>query len=193
MCFAVLVVLSTASCSAPGLTTERGADDTDFSGPWAEDFRAAYQESESEYERSVIRDGMVTADELEDAHSRIDRCLRDSDLTVEYDPDGGFEIASTVGEAPSNDMSRTNRVLEACEARYDQRITMLFQQTRRNPEKLDDAKITVTCLRESGLVGPDYSTRQFREDYDSYEFPFDTLDEQWRQCDLDPLGLWRTP
>lgn len=186
-------MLATVSCSATGPVEERGADDADFSGPWAEDFRTAYEESGSEYERSVIRDGAVSADELEDAHTRIDRCLRDSDLTIEYDPDGGFEIGSTVGDAPSNDMSRTNRVLEACEARYDQRVTMLFEQTRRNPEKLDDAKITVACLRESGLVGPGYSTRQFRDDYDSYEFPFGPFDERWRQCELDPLGLWRTP
>ncbi|WP_418516527.1 hypothetical protein ACNUCX_03240 [Curtobacterium flaccumfaciens pv. flaccumfaciens] len=152
---------------------------------------SAFDDSESAYERGVLSDGRVTTQELEDAHAKVDTCLRDSELTISYFADGGFEVGSTVGKSPSNDIGRTNKILEACESKFDQSITFLFEETRRNPGKLDDAKITVPCLRKAGLVGRDYTEEQWRKDQDADAFPFDSMGEQAKQCALDPLALWR--
>jgi len=190
LCVAVALTLGASGCSGAG-----GGDSSPTpsisAGPWATDFASAFDDSESAYERGVLSDGRVTPQELEDTHAKVDTCLRDSELTISYFADGGFEVGSTVGESPSNDIGRTNKILEACESKFDQSITFLFEETRRNPGKLDDAKITVPCLRKAGLVGRDYTEEQWRKDQDADAFPFDSMGEQAKQCALDPLALWR--
>ncbi len=187
---AVALTLGASGCSGAG---GGGSSPTPSisAGPWATDFASAFDDSESAYERGVLSDGRVTTQELEDAHAKVDKCLRDSELTISYFADGGFEVGSTVGKSPSNDIVRTNKILEACESKFDQSITFLFEETRRNPGKLDDAKITVPCLRKAGLVGRDYTEEQWRKDQDADAFPFDSMGEQAKQCALDPLALWR--
>lgn len=191
---AVVVSLLLTGCSA-GKTPDaiRSTDDASLerAGPWAEDFRDALAHGISDYEAEILADGQVTTAEVEDAHDRISRCLADSGYTITYSADGGFEIGSLRGGAPSNDMTRTNAVLEACEQRYDEYVTMLFQETRRNPEKQDEAKITVACLRRAGLVGKGYTERKWQSEYDHGVFSFNDSDPRAQQCDLDPLGLWR--
>ena len=78
-----------------------------------------------------------------------------------------------------------------CTGMYDSTVTQLFNEVRRNPQKLDDAEITVACLRKAGLVGADYTERQWRKDYDADTLPFGDFDQAWTACRLDPLGLWR--
>jgi len=190
LCVAVALTLGASGCSGAGGAGSSPAPSVS-AGPWAADFVSAFDDSESAYERGVLSDGRVTTQELEDAHAKVDKCLRDSELTISYFADGGFEVGSTVGKSPSNDIGRTNKILEACESKFDQSITFLFEETRRNPGKLDDAKITVPCLRKAGLVGRDYTEEQWRKDQDADAFPFDSMGEQAKQCALDPLALWR--
>ncbi|MFJ6171513.1 hypothetical protein [Curtobacterium sp. NPDC092190] len=160
-------------------------------GPWADDFRAALDHGVSGYETKILADGRVTTAEVEDAHEQMGRCLSDSGYTIAYGPDGGFELGRVGGGSPSDDMPRANGVLESCEEHYDQFVTMLFEETRRNPHKQDEAAITVVCLRKAGLVGADYSERKWRDEYDAGSFSFPEFDERAQQCTLDPIGLWR--
>lgn len=187
--------LALSGCSAGDADTPRPSElapaSLEAAGPWADAFREALDADVSDSEARVLADGRVTTQELEDAHTKVDKCLRDSELTISYFADGGFEVGSTVGKSPSNDIGRTNKILEACESKFDQSITFLFEETRRNPGKLDDAKITVPCLRKAGLVGRDYTEEQWRKDQDADAFPFDSMGEQAKQCALDPLALWR--
>ena len=88
-------------------------------------------------------------------------------------------------------MTRTNRVLEGCEARWDSSITMLFEETRRNPQKRDEAAINVACLRKAGVVPKSYSERDWRAENDKGVYSFDEYSAEATQCRLDPLGLWR--
>jgi hypothetical protein len=160
-------------------------------GPWKDDFREALAQGVSDYEAEVLGDGRVTAAELEDAHGRVRSCLADSGLDINYDPDGGFELLARSGQYPDRFFERSDPVLRACEQRYDEYVTMLFQETRRNPEKQDEAKITVACLRRAGIVGKGYTERKWQSEYDHGTFSFNDSDPRAQQCDLDPLGLWR--
>jgi hypothetical protein len=162
-------------------------------GPWTDEFREALRQGVSPYEAAVLSDGEVTAAELEDAHHHVRQCLRESGLGIEYDPDGGFELSSRDGKYPDDFFKRSDPVLRACEERYDEHVTMLFEETRRNPEKQDEAEITVACLRRAGLVGKDYTERKWRAENDTGVFSFDEYDMRAEQCRLDPLGLWREP
>jgi hypothetical protein len=78
-----------------------------------------------------------------------------------------------------------------CSAVYDSTITYLFNEIRRNPEKRDEAEISVACLRAAGLVGKGYTERRWRAEYDEGAFSFDEWSTDAVQCREDPLGLWR--
>jgi hypothetical protein len=67
----------------------------------------------------------------------------------------------------------------------------LFNEVRRNPEKQDDAEITVACLKEAGLVTKAYSEREWRDEDDKGVYSYDQWAPEAVQCRLDPLGLWR--
>jgi hypothetical protein len=177
-----------AEVSQPDLEASASLRDA---GPWKDEFREALGSAVSEYEVSILQDGRVTPAELEDAHSRVRSCLAGSGLDIKYNPDSGFELLARYGRYPDGFFERSDPVLRACEKKYDEYVTMLFQETRRNPEKQDEAKITVACLRKAGIVGKDYTERKWQSEYDDGVFSFNDFDPRAQQCDLDPLGLWR--
>lgn len=189
------IALAGCSSSAPrvsGTGVPRHAT-LEPAGPWVDEFQAALDDGVSEFEGQILADGAVTAEEMAAAHDRVGRCLADSGLAIDYDPDGAFGVESLDGEYPDDFFERSDPVLRSCEKESDEYVTYLFEQTRRNPERRDDAEITVPCLQAAGLVGEDYTDQQWRDDHDADTFPFDSMSESARQCDLDPLGLWRTP
>ncbi|QSB24207.1 hypothetical protein [Curtobacterium sp. 24E2] len=184
-------VLLLSGCTPAVEATKSSDAHLAMAGPWAEEFRAALDDGVSDFEFKVLADGEVTTAELEAAHERVGRCLADSGLRIDYDPDGGFGLESLDGRYPDGFFERSDPILRKCEETADEYVTYLYEETRRNPDRLDDAKITVPCLRKAGLVGPDYTEEQWRKDQDADAFPFDSMGEQAKQCALDPLGLWR--
>ncbi|MFJ4295035.1 hypothetical protein [Curtobacterium sp. NPDC089689] len=193
---AVVCALMLPGCS--GVTTNSpsphpGRSELKASGPWADDFRAALDDDVSDFESNVLSDGVVTPEELEATHDRVQRCLADSGFGIDYDADGGFALRALDERYPDDFFERSDPVLRACEQQSDEYITYLFGETRRNPDRLDEAKITVSCLRTAGLVGDDYSEQRWRSDQSAGAFPFDETADAAVQCRLDPLGLWRTP
>lgn len=193
---AASLIVPLAGCSATqpqpsGLS--RSEVTLESAGPWTDAFRAALDDGVSPFEERILADGSVTPEEVEAAHERVRRCLADSGLGIDYDPDGGFELESLDGKYPDDFFERSDPILRSCEERADEYVTYLFAETRRNPERRDDAEITVPCLQAAGLVGADYSEQQWRADYDADTFPFDSTSDEAQQCALDPLGLWRTP
>lgn len=187
--------LALSGCSAGDADTPRPSERAPASleavGPWADAFREALDADLSDSEARVLADGRVTTQELEAAHEGVRRCLADSGLGIEYDPDGGFTLPALDGKYPDDFFERSDPILRACEKRHDEYVTYLYEETRRNPDRFDDAKITVPCLRDSGLVGKDYTERQWRKDYDADTLPFDETSDAAIQRRLDPLGLWR--
>lgn len=191
VCVAVAAVLVLSGCSPAAETSKSSEATLESAGPWAEEFRAALDDGVSDFEFEILADGDVTTAELEAAHERVGRCLADSGLRIDYDPDGGFGLESIDGRYPDDFFERSDPILRRCEQTADEYVTQLFEETRRNPRRLDDAKITVPCLRKAGLVGRDYTEEQWRKDYDADTLPFDETSDAAIQCRLDPLGLWR--
>lgn len=187
---AVLVALVGCADTQPAGTSRPEAADLELSGPWADVFAEALDESESAVEREILADGVVTSTELEQAHDGVRRCLADSGLAVDYSPDGGFELTDLDGDAPDMPFERSDAALQACETRFDSWVTFLFEQVRRNPERLDEGTIQVRCLADAGLVDPSYGRDDWEADDESGTFPFDTQSEAAQSCLRDPLGLW---
>ncbi|OII15836.1 hypothetical protein BIU97_14335 [Curtobacterium sp. MCBA15_009] len=198
MCVLVVTIaLASTGCATipaePGRPSARTDVTLEHAGPWSDEFKAALDDGASDYEASILADGRITTEEVEGAHEQVRRCLADSSLGITYDPDGGFRLHPFDREVDEGFFGWSDPILRACEKRYDEYVTYLYEQTRRNPERLDDAEITVPCLRKAGLVGRDYTEQQWREDLDADTLPHFELDDKARQCMLDPLGLWRAP
>ncbi|GAA3340593.1 hypothetical protein GCM10017714_20950 [Curtobacterium pusillum] len=187
----VLVGALLTACSAEpegqGLAHESFAS----AGPWAEEF-AASSEHASEFETAILRDGVITPAELEEAQSRKRRCMLDAGIIWDIFDDGTSQAEAADGGAlgPTDEV---HAVLDRCARRFDRSVTYLFNEIRRNPERQDEAKITVTCLRNAGVVGPEYDELRWRADDEEGTYPFDVYDARVEECRLDPLGLWRSP
>lgn len=159
--------------------------------PWGAEFAQARDEG-SPYERNVLADGVVTAAEVIESHRRVQTCMRGGGFDLEWTEENTYEVTASDGSELTKDVDAALEQLRlACLDRWDHSITYLFTETRRNPEKQDDAKITAACLRKSGLVGADYTERRWRSENDTGSFSFDEYDPAAVQCRLDPLGLWR--
>lgn len=188
---ALALALACAGCAGQSADEGQAADASEFpaAGPWAEDFAVAVSKA-SAYERSVLDDGEVSAAEIADAQHRTRACVRDGGYDYRVAEDGTGEAKRLDGTVPSG-IEELNAILMQCESKFDVSITTLYNEVRRNPEKQDEARITVGCLRKSGLVGADYSERKWRAENDSGRFSFNEYDPAAVQCRLDPLGLWR--
>lgn len=190
--FAVVATLgSVVACSrVPADTPSSAPRVITAAGPWAQDFDDAIADA-GPYERAVLEDGVVTPQELEDARARKKQCMRDSGYIYEEHDDGTAEAKAAPGHRRDDDAGPVNSALAACSDRFGHSIDFLFNETRRNPLKEDEAKIMVACLRAAGVVDASYSERQWRRDNDTGDWPFSDFDPAAVQCRLDPLGLWR--
>lgn len=178
-----------AGCSAGSGDPGADAAPVPSAGPWAQEFGDAVSDS-SAYETKVLEDGLITSAELADAQARKKACMRDAGYVLRISDDGTSDLTmADGGDLPATGVVDT--AMQTCARRFDRSITMLFNELRRNPEKQDEATITVACLRVSGIVDGGYSERKWRSEYDSGVFSFNEWDERAVQCRLDPLGLWR--
>src|SRR5690606_30518412 len=67
----LVAAMAVAGCSAD-------ADRGDLSGPYADDFTFALENATSNFERRVLADGVITADEYDEAHHLWLECMQDS-------------------------------------------------------------------------------------------------------------------
>jgi hypothetical protein len=159
-------------------------------GPWASEFKSAYADADSDYERGVLADGEVTAAEYEQSRNHVRSCLADSGLTIAWDDRGGFELGSKSGTYPGGFFERADPILQKCEKHWAGWIPILYEQIRRNPQKQDEAALQIACLKAAGLIDGTYTKAQWQRDNENDSLPFDGSAVEAMRCALDPLGLW---
>jgi hypothetical protein len=187
----VMATLLVSGCAHDLASAPSTAQRLPAAGPWAQEFGESLALA-SDYEAQVLRDGEISAAELADAQARDRACMRDAGYDLQVADDGSSSLSRIDGaDLPATDI--VDAVRRECAHEFDRSSTYLFNEVRRNPEKQDDARITVACLRKSGLVGKDYTERKWRSEYDIGVFSFDEYAPGAVQCRLDPLGLWREP
>lgn len=188
---ALAVVVASTVSGCAGTAVKHSVDRADLAaaGAWEQEFADAIGEA-SEYEGSILGDGVITAAERAEAQAKVRACMADAGFDYRDHDDGTAEMQrSDGGDLPSVD--RSNDVLRGCRHRFDRNVTYLHNEVRRNPEKLDEAAIAVACLRTAGLVGKGYTEWTWRAENDTGVWSFDEWDGDAVQCRLDPLGLWR--
>jgi hypothetical protein len=185
------IIIALTGCAGPAVRGGAGGMEASVAaaGPWAQEFGESLADA-SEYEAAVLEDGRITAAELTDAQARDRACMRDAGYDLQDADDGTSNVSRLDGrDLPATDV--VNAAKQQCAARFDRNITFLYNEVRRNPEKQDDAKITVACLRAAGLVGEDYTARKWRSEDNAGKYSFNEWASGAVQCRLDPLGLWR--
>lgn len=184
-----VTALCLVGCSSAVARSEE-APELSLSGPWADQFQAAYGRAESVYEKEVLRDGVVTPVEYEQSRNRLRSCLSDSRYTIEWDARGGFSLGAADESYPDDFFEQSDPVLQKCEAAWSGSILYLFEQVRRNPAKQDEAALQVACLKSAGLVDATYAKQRWTHDNERDDFPFDATSKEAVRCSVDPLGIW---
>lgn len=103
--------------------------------------------------------------------------------------DDGTAEAEPTARGSVTDVDDANERMLECSRRFDRNVSLLYDETRRNPEKHDEAEIAVACLRRAGLVNGSYSERRWRSEYDAGAFSFDEWAPAAIHCRNDPLDL----
>ena len=163
----------------------------EFTGPWAGEFAAEYQRSESEFVRAVLRDGTITDQELAETRTKFSECLSAHGFTnIQFEQDGAFEF-----KAPeSADQATVEEQVKSCSADSgEETLAALASWIRRNPENQDENTIMAACLVRKGAVGPAYSAEEYARSFETDVFPYldpVTGPDALRACNADPLGLF---
>lgn len=191
----LILSLAISACvvgCSPSTASTPESPSISLSGPWASEFETAFSNAGSDHERAVLRDGTVTSVEYEQTKSSLRSCLADSGYTIDWDERGGFELGSSTSDYPDDFFERSDPILQECEKRWSGSIMFLFEQTRRNPQKKDEATIQTACLKAAGLVDETYSKRRWKHDNETGILPYDSMSEEALRCATDPLALWLT-
>lgn len=196
LCCAAAILLAGCSASdevSPGETSKTsvapGAT-PEFSGPWAQEFKDAYERSASAFEHEVLKDGKITDLELSEMRNKFRSCLESQGVTrVSFEDNGGFSMTDPEGITSE----QSTKIVETCDEESGEvRIGALHSWLRRNPQNLDEDTIMAACLVRKKAVEPGYTASEYAKDSKDDTIPFVAASGQavFAECSNDPLGLF---
>lgn len=178
---AVAMTMFNSGCSGPE-ESRPGGDQ--FTGPWAQELRTAYETSQSELEKQVLEDGRITDAENSELLKAYQQCVTDLGFELTWEGDeGGFSIPGE--EQPSEE------ALAKCTDATEGDAAMLYREMRRNPENINESEIMAACLVRIGLVDASYTAQDYESDFNSNPSPALFDDQKFNDCNADPLGAGR--
>lgn len=158
----------------------------DFTGPWAGAFATAWQNSATDLERDVLRDGDVDDLEVATLRNGLVSCLEGHGFTQVTVGDLG-EISIDV-PADMTDGDAVDAVVEQCDVENGLEARRLAFSIRQNPENLDMGAIVAACLVDAGVVDPGYSADDYYAESEAGAPSWPETDADATRCLTDPLG-----
>ncbi|MGL5829592.1 MAG: hypothetical protein ACRC0L_08500, partial [Angustibacter sp.] len=139
-----------------------GRDDSaDVSaGPYRAKILAAAKVTTSEFQRSILSDGVITEAEYEEAVGRTVACVADRGFTLGKKRGLGGYTYSIEG-SPAADTAFTE-----CAAKNSSSVEVLFNEQLVNPHRGDYYAILVECLKRKKEVPSSYTLEQFKREKD---------------------------
>lgn len=198
-----LVVAMTLFVSGCSASNDAAGDATatpspSFTGPWAAEFAQAYSQAQTDFGRSVLEDGDISEQEINEMYSREVQCLKSKGYDAEY-TDEGMSFKSKDSSVTPSQMDADDA---ECRAQSDDGVLgPLYANYHGNPNNEDGAQVLLRCFQRHGLAeetmtvdefkqivsDPDRDNEVFgkyfdetRTDYDSTKSP-----EYWA-CNSDP-------
>lgn len=183
--------LALSACTSPALESAGGStpfevgEKPDFSGPFSAELNAAWDESDSDFVRAVVTDGVVSDQEWAELGTRMATCLDGYGITFEgFDDQGSYN-----GSGNTLDQEELSDALAGCEASTGEAwLTGLRRSMADNPKNIPVEEVMTQCLVRNGAVAPDYTKEQFLQDNPNLSFPFMGTQEEeifW-SCNDDP-------
>ncbi len=170
--FLVLMSASFTSCS-------EGAEAED---PWGELVDWSRREATTDFERTILGDGVVNDQEFREAFSRFSDCLEGSGFSVEVQEHKGVYTGYFVSPNAENQEG----FVDDCAVGTIAAIEILYNDRRVNPQNLNDSERVVVCLKKSGVVHDDYTVQDYEADLsgEGRGLPFESDDERYVDCIL---------
>lgn len=154
-------------------------------GPYSADIKAAAKSASNDFEREVLSDGVITAQEYQEAVNRLVRCASDKGV--------GIKVTTIRGvnryEVPTS--ANGDAVFNACSAGTTRTIESLYSTMVTNPRKEDEDELFATCIRRSGLAPASFTgdvARRIARSQGNTPYPFDTADPRFDACMTNPAA-----
>lgn len=162
-----------------------GAEVPIFTGPWADNFRFAYLNSQSDLQREVLKDGAISDQEISALRDAFIACAEQRGLVdVMYMADGSLSLSYGKGMSDRE----VDDIVRDCGTPTTDGVEVLYAQIQTNPSNKDMATIMAECLVRVGLAPPGYSRQDYLRDSPADSFPFDSNSTAFGACVRDPLG-----
>lgn len=185
----VLCISLMAGCggSSPGSsgTDGAGASPT-FTGPWADALTEVYLTSQTDAQRSILADGVVTEAEYTEVRNQFAACMADLGIEFTFGSYGTMTSESAEG-APEGKAFEEAYI--GCSSQTKSGVDWVYESMQRNPENLDEPTIMVACLVRASLVPDSYTAAQYSLDWENGTLPYSETDPDATLCEFDPLGL----
>jgi len=157
-----------------------GAEAESGSNPYESEFKQSLSVVSTDFERQILEDHVISDAEYAEARTRLQQCVEGQGFELELTPDG------TVLTATDETQAAAEAAFEECEMTTVINIEALYWAVRTNPHKEDKDELSARCLREAGLVGPEFDGQAFDETF--ADPPFDRTDPRAATCINDPLS-----
>lgn len=184
-----LTAMALAGCTDTTTTSsskEPHGDAPAFSGPYAAEYTQAWEESDSQFVRTVIEDEQITDQEWAELESRMASCFQDAGASFDgFTPDGGYG-------AQKNALSseQLNTLMGECEKSTGEAwLNYLWFSPQINPDNTPFEELMTACLIRTGVVAADYTVEQYLRDVPTMDFPYldsKTGRDGFQACNADP-------
>lgn len=162
------------------LSSCKKGDVPKFTGPWADEFTAAYQEATTDMQRRVLCDGTITAQEMAELQDAFGECLEGAGFTgVNFRSDGGFGFTIPKGVTDEQQKATVTR----CEGPTIGTLDLLYNGMRQRPDNQPIGEAMAQCMVRMGIVPAGYSSADYVRDSMAGKF---SGDPKFSACIRDP-------
>lgn len=113
--------------------------------PYRAEFDRAMLETDSQFQRDILADYVITDAEYQWARERLLRCLADAGITAELTPDGGYVVQG----AESAHRIETDR---QCNQDSVTAVQSLYRAMHENPDNRGYFELAKECLLRAQLI-----------------------------------------
>ncbi|MFF3027204.1 hypothetical protein [Microbacterium sp. NPDC057944] len=139
----------------------------------------------SDFEEGVVKDGVVSSAEYEEAYNLWKTCVEDNDVGVVVERDDfGLLVPTTSIPKERPEQEALDVSAECGEGTFDV-VRNLYEDQVLNPDSRDWNEGVVECLIDHDLVDPDYTVEKFLTE----ELPASAQTEAGTACMSNPFGV----
>lgn len=144
----------------------------EFQGPFAEEFRDAYQDASTDLGRQILEDGVITAAEFAEVEAIMIACLLENGVEVQGGlvGDGSGGVGYEAQNLREISQEEDGEIETSCEQASDAvKIGLLYFGMKDNPENRNQGEIMAECLVYKQVVPRGYSGEDWERDMMSQE------------------------